>query len=111
MSLITLQFLDMDDFFDEFLKLDEIEPINDQFDMMGYESLYCLKNLGTVCFGIFLPIVLWFLVYSIISFFFPKYEPFRQKVSDIVFCDKSFAFLNETYILLAMCAAINLHYF
>lgn len=60
--------------------------------------------------GIVVPIALWLLIFIIIGFIFPKYERFKQSVSDMLFCDKSFKFLFETYLILAMCASINFKY-
>jgi len=77
MDLITLQFLDMDTFYDEHFALDdEAEPLTQQFETLGYESLYVLKNLGTVCPGMLIPVILWLVVYAIIQWIFPKYKPF-----------------------------------
>jgi len=57
---------------------------------MGYESIYVYKNLGTVVLGILVPIVMWFAIYLIIGYWFPQYEMFKQKVTDILFWDKTF---------------------
>lgn len=63
MSLITLQLVDMDDFFDDIFGLHVVQPLSAQFEVMGYESLYIYKNLGSVVLGIFVPFVVWALVY------------------------------------------------
>jgi hypothetical protein len=73
--------------------------------------MYVLVNLGTVCLGIFCPIILWLIVYIVIEYLLPKYIKFRQKITHMLFFDKSFLFINETYILLAMYASINFHYY
>ena len=73
MSLITLQIINLDDFLDEYLNLDDVGPLTDQFETLGYESLYVYKNLGTVVLGIFIPLVIWFVTYAIISICFKKY--------------------------------------
>ena len=85
MSLITLQILDLDDFFDDFFDLDDVGPLTNQFETLGYESLYVYKNLGTVVLGIFIPLIIWFFAYTMISLIFKKYEPYKQRISDIIF--------------------------
>jgi hypothetical protein len=111
MSLITLQFWDMNDFFDSLFELDlDVEPLTDQFETLGYESLYVYKNLGTVVLGIVTPLLLWLAVYTIVGWIVPQFESYKQRASNMIFWDKTFAFIYETYILLAMCAALNLHY-
>ena len=46
--------------------LDEVEPLTDQFDTLGYGSLYVYKNLGSVVLGILIPFVVWLIVYMTI---------------------------------------------
>jgi hypothetical protein len=69
------------------------------------------KNLGTVVLGILTPLLLWFAVYTIVGWVVPQYESYKKRASNMIFWDKTFAFIYETYILLAMCATLNLHYF
>ena len=59
----------------------------------------------------FLPYVLWAVMYLVIGICISKYKDFSKKVTDYLFFDKAFAYVNETYFLFAMCASINLHYF
>jgi hypothetical protein len=61
--------------------------------------------------GILVPIALWLFVYSLIGLVFTSLEEYKRKITDMLFYDKTFMFIAETYILLAMCAAINFHYF
>jgi hypothetical protein len=66
--------------------------------------------LGTVVLGIVVPILLWLVAYSMIGLIFKKYAVFKKKITDTIFWDKTFLFISETYILLAMCAALNFQY-
>ncbi len=77
---------------------------------MGYNSLYVIINLGTLFFVILAPYLLWLLVFTIVSYCAPKYKKFEQKFTDTVFFNKAFAFFSETYLLIAMCASLNMHY-
>lgn len=77
---------------------------------MGYNSLYVILNLGTLFFTILAPYLLWLLVFTIVSYCAPKYKKFKQKFTDTVFFNKAFAFFDETYLLIAMCASLNMHY-
>jgi hypothetical protein len=77
---------------------------------MGYESLYVIINLGALFFVIFAPYLLWLFIFVVVGFCAPKYKKFKQKFTDTVFFNKTFAFFNETYLLFAMCASLNMHY-
>jgi len=90
--------------------LDDVEPLSDQFRIMGYESLYVIINLGALSFVIFAPYLLWLLVFAIVGFCAPKYKKFKEKFTDFLFFNNAFAFLSETYLLFAMCASLNMHY-
>ena len=56
MSVLTFQFHDFGPWYDYFLNLnpDSVgnNPLNNQFNMMGYNALYIIKNFGTLCLTI-----------------------------------------------------------
>lgn len=108
MSLITLQLVDLTDTYTSVLQLPEVDPYTEQFNTMGYNSMFVILNLGTVVLGMTIPIILFVIVSSVIKWLLPKYNKFKQKITDQLFFDKTFDFINETYILLAMCACLNL---
>lgn len=66
--------------------------------------------MGTVVLGMLVPPILWLFVYSMIRCFFPQFDKFNQKITDLLFWDKTIAFFQETYILLAICSFINMWY-
>ena len=57
MSVLTFQFYDFGPWIDKILGLDTDSagnnPLNNQFNLMGYNSLYIIKNFGTLCLTIF----------------------------------------------------------
>lgn len=108
---MTYKVFDPNTLFIAWLKLEEHEPLSDQYDLLGYQSKYVILNLGSVCFSLFLPYVLWAVMYLVIGICISKYKDFSKKVTDYFFFDKAFAYVNETYFLFAICASINLHYF
>ena len=61
MDLLNFQLVDVTDLFNKVFHLDpnseSNNPLNSQFEMMGYSSLYIVQNFGLLCFGIFLPLV------------------------------------------------------
>jgi hypothetical protein len=50
-------------------------------------------------------------VYLVVGYVFPKFDDLKVKVTNMLFFDKTLQFISETYILLAVCAALNLFYF
>ena len=57
MSVLTFQFYDFGPWYDRILGLDPDSvgnnALNSQFNLMGYNSLYIIKNFGTLCLTIF----------------------------------------------------------
>jgi hypothetical protein len=88
----------------------DVEAFNDQFETMGYESMYMTKNLGIVCLIIIVPIVVWLVVLLMVGTCLPQYKNIEKTVRDALFCDKSFKFIYEAYMLLAMSACVNCYY-
>ena len=64
MSVLTFQFYDFGPWYDRFLSLDPDSvgnnPLNNQFNLMGYNALYIVKNFGTLCLTIFIGPALYF---------------------------------------------------
>ncbi len=63
MNVLTFQFYDFGPYYDRWLKLDPASvgnnPLNNQFNLMGYNALYIVKNFGTLCVTIFLGPLAW----------------------------------------------------
>lgn len=61
MNLLNFQLVDVTDFFNKVFHLNPnsegSKPLNSQFELMGYSSLYIVQNFGLLCFGIFSPLV------------------------------------------------------
>ena len=53
MQLVTLNFIDTTKFVDKIMKLDYVDPYSEQFNEVGYGSLYVFQNLGTLAFIMF----------------------------------------------------------
>ena len=88
MSLINLQLIDMDTPLDYVQQLDsDVEAFNEQFETMGYESMYMTKNLGIVCLVIVVPIVVWLVVLLMVGTCLPQYKNIEKTVTDGLFCD------------------------
>ncbi len=46
MSILSTILINTDDFFKEHLKLDETAPFSDNWEFLGYGSLYSIQNFG-----------------------------------------------------------------
>ena len=72
MGVLTFQFYDFSDFYNRILQLDPdslgSNPLNNQFYMLGYNTLYIIQNFGSLCWTIFIAPVGWALASLVVSF-------------------------------------------
>ena len=73
MNLVNFQLLDTSDFYNKLFHLDpdsdKNSPLNNQFELMGYGSLYIVQNFGMLLITLFTPIIAWISA-SILVFIF-----------------------------------------
>jgi hypothetical protein len=83
MESVTFQIFDLNDFYDLFVKFDfEDEPLSDQFYTFGYESLYVLKNLGTVTLLCVVAVLIWLVTFTTISLFCNRrYQDYKKEIT------------------------------
>ena len=63
LNLLTFQFYDFGPFYSRVFKFDPdlagSNPLNDQFNVLGYNALYIVLNFGSLCWTIFISPLLW----------------------------------------------------
>jgi len=102
-----LDVVETDPVYEAVLQLEETEAFTPNFEDMGYESMYSLKNMGLVyIFAIMCPISL---LFGFIASKLPlKYGPLiYEKIFNFYVWSATVGFLNGSYLLLAVCAAVN----
>jgi hypothetical protein len=111
MQVLTFQFYDFTDSYNRILSLSPDsggnEPLNDHFDLMGYNSLYLIQNFGTMCWTVFIAPVCW--VASVVIDLASKgrFDKYRQKFNRLMFYDYWLVFLSENYVFLSVCVCLN----
>ena len=75
MNVVTFQFYSFANFFNKVLSLDPNgdgnNPLNNQFNAMGYGAMYIIQNFGMLCFTVFVTPVL-YLIVAILHKKFPQ---------------------------------------
>jgi hypothetical protein len=79
---------------------------------MGYNSLYFIQNVGSLCFTIFAVPLSWICL----SFFhylssYLLFGRWLQKSRDLMFYNSWISFVSENYLFFSVCAALNVYYF
>ena len=105
--------IDLTDCFNTIFKLDEVDPFNDNFDKFGYSSLYVVQSFGTLTLTfVVVPVVyvVSWVVYTLL-FASKNYKGvWHKKLKKSVFYNETFVFVDESYLLLAISAALNSFY-
>ena len=115
MNLLTFQLYDFTELYNKWFGWDPNsegnQPLNDQFDIMGYQSRYIVQNFGTLCWSIFVAPVAY--LATLFLSLFSKGEvitKYKIKSHKWMFFDYWIAFFNETLLFLSVCTALNFGY-
>ena len=77
---------------------------------MGYDALFIIQNFGTLCWTIFFMPTVYAVTPLIIAICRKDFANLRLRSNRLMFFGYWFGFLNETYLFLAVCVALNLRY-
>jgi hypothetical protein len=115
MNVLTFQFYNFSSFYNKVFGLDPDSvgnnPLNNQFNMLGYNALYIIQNFGTLCWTIFIAPVGWAVAPIIVHLLNGEFAHLKTKFSRMMFYNYWIGFINEAYLFLAVCAGLNLFNF
>jgi hypothetical protein len=90
-------------------------PLNTQFELMGYFSLYIVQNFGMMCITLYMPVIARVLTIIIVFLLSGWTKIFnidltQIKVKSAQWLQYGFwiSFLDETYLFLLVCVSLNL---
>ncbi len=110
MELASLDILPMQKFYDKYLPSPFWDaPLSDKFYNLGFQSIFFLNNLGSMALGFAAIPLLSCVVLMLkpLSRFSRRITTFRRKLYVALFWSHQVTLLNESFSILAMCAAIN----
>jgi len=108
LQIVAFDVVPTDNAYDTIFSFEESKPVTTNFELMGYESVYAIRNLGSM-FLIFILAAMAgaFLAISSISKS-AKVHEYRGMVKERLFWNGILSFLNETYIILCVSFMLNL---
>ena len=112
MRIAAFDIVEIGGFLDNVLSLEPTQPLNENFEAVGLESIYLLNNMGTVAFLFFF----WILAAQIT--FMLKLCVYESKLvrntynrmQKKVFWNSIISLFLESYSLLSVCSLINISY-
>jgi hypothetical protein len=102
------------DYFTAWFKLDDEgnQPVNDNFDNLGYSALYLIQNMGTLLLVIVAPVVWYCACFCWMHLWEGNTQKFRyDQIRNFLFFNGTFSFFNETFLIVSFCCAIATFYF
>ena len=110
MQIAAFDVIETDSFFNMLLRLPPTNPVNEQFQALGFESVYFINNMGSI-FLVFLSLLILMIVYAILSRYddrSSRLEKTLRKLESYLFWDSQLQFLLESYMIITVCCMISL---
>ena len=109
MAIAAFDFFEIGPYLDELLNLDPSDPVNGNFEAVGFESIYFLHNLGTLVFAfmVYLTAVIysWLCRHMCCDRVTYHGENLQRKLK----YDALITIHNESYSVVAVSCLINMH--
>ena len=114
MNIASFDLLPTDLFYNAYFNLSDLNtvPINSNFESLGYESLYFLRNMGTLMLT-FIAIPVFVVVQLLLKYLLKSNKRVRQleqKISKFLYWNYMITVVIESYSVLCMGAFINLRH-
>ena len=112
MAIASFDFYEMGEFYDDILSLEPTAPYNENFELIGFGSLYFLNNLGTMSIS-FIAYAIWVCIILILYLFRKTWRRLRtltRSSRHAMFFGTLITILNESYSVLSVCILLNIGY-
>jgi hypothetical protein len=113
LQVAAFEFVDLSPYFLRWLKLEQTDAINTNFDALGYNSLYFLCNMNTLFIG-YIGYMLYCIAALLLNKCCTRNFNIMSKADDIrdsLFYGSFISMISETYSLVAVCAFVGLSTF
>lgn len=108
MQIAAFDIIPTDNLFNFLFDVEPPEPLNSNFEVVGFETLYFLHNLGSLCFPIFaFPILV--VVNLVLKIYRgnKKFANASRKIEGHIYWNTTIRVLLEAYTIMIVCAFIN----
>lgn len=109
MKIAAFDIIDTEAMLNKLLHLKKTKPLNENFNKLGFESLWFLNNMGSLMIGFFLYAIA-IIVLKILEQFTERSEKiksFYEKLRSALFYNTLVAIFTESYSLMCVCCMIN----
>ena len=114
MSIAAFDFIEFGDIIHEAFSIEATDPINDQFNSVGFESQYFLNNLGTIAL-FYIVYLLFVLVVTPLLVCCGRYSisimKKSKRLNQKIYWNSFLTLLNETFMILIVSVLLNMQIF
>lgn len=110
MKLASFNILPVQDFYDKYLPSPSWdEPLNERFDLLGFQSTFFLNNMGTMVLGLLMIPLLGCVLILLkpLSLVNRRIANLRVRLHNSLFWSQQIVLMNESFSMVCMCAFIN----
>jgi hypothetical protein len=109
MKIAAFDIIDTEKYLNAILKLNSTDPLNENFDKLGFNSMRFLNNLGSMLLGFIIYFLLIVLLYILGPFmrFSVKLAEFYCSLRESLFYETIVSMITESYSILAVCCFIQ----
>jgi hypothetical protein len=109
MEIAAFDLLPTDDFYAEYTDTEESDPINENFDSVGFSSRFFVHNLGSMAVAIITLPLIALLILAIMPFrCFNKVTHLYNKLKRYMVFGHPITVFLESYTILTICSLINI---
>ena len=112
MQIAAFDIIEISKPLDKLLELEPTQPINENFEAVGFESVFLLNNMGTLAIAYLIWIVTAFIT-LLLNFSLQvsnKLQEVHHKLSQKLFFNSLISLFLESYSLISVCALINMSF-
>ena len=113
MEIAAFDFFEFGDIIHTHLKIEPTDPIDSNFEAVGFESQYFLVNMGAM--------VVFYIIYLLCLIIAPFIRMCRkscrcckrtsQRLDDSIYWHALITLMNESYMIIVVCVLINIKIF
>ena len=112
MQIAAFDIIEINEPLDNLLDLEPTDPINENFEAVGFESIYLLNNMGTLAIAYFVWLFAAFIA-LILKMFITESKKAKHVYAELrkkLFFNSFISLFLESYSLVSVCCLINLSF-
>jgi hypothetical protein len=110
LKIASFDFINLDPYINSMLRLEESEPLNSNFDALGFGSIYFLNNMNSLLIGFlaYFGLIAFLMLIDICQGRCEKLSSLTEYLRSLLFYNFIISTLTESYSMMSLCCMIGL---